>query len=182
MATMVKYCIPVPAEKASIKLFDKIYITTVTPDYDTDLSSFGSEIFDIQKMISCRKYSLLLLDELSKGTNPYEGKAIFHSVMQYLSKKRKKVVVATTHFDVPTDVANLTHYQMIGLSKECAVDLVKNYDLYLFDKLQIITNNVNYQPMVVDNTEPIPHTAVDIAELLGLEKKIIDLIREKIKS
>ena len=62
---------------------------------------------------------------------------------------------------------------MIGLQEGYINELKNNPNMSLNDKLKIIHNYMNYQPVEVNNNEDIPMSALCIAELLGLDSDII---------
>lgn len=64
------------------------------------LSGFGSEIVQFQKALSEveQGYSLFLLDEFARGTNPDEGAVIVQAVTRYLNGV-DAISLLTTHYD-----------------------------------------------------------------------------------
>ena len=79
------------------------------------LSGFGSEIVQFQKALEEveQGYSLFLLDEFARGTNPDEGAVIVQAVTKYLNEVNA-ISLLTTHYDKVAENARL-HYQIIGL-------------------------------------------------------------------
>lgn len=58
-------------------------------------------------------YSLFLLDEFARGTNPDEGARIVQAVTRYLNDV-DAISLLTTHYDKVAEFAH-AHYQIIGL-------------------------------------------------------------------
>ncbi|WP_443110748.1 hypothetical protein [Caloramator sp. mosi_1] len=54
----------------------------------------------------------MLLDEIARGTNPKEGRAILKAILSYFNTLNS-VLVVTTHFDGIDDAAR--HYEVVGL-------------------------------------------------------------------
>ena len=79
------------------------------------LSGFGSEIVQFQKALAEveQGYSLFLLDEFARGTNPDEGAIIVQAVTRYLNDVNA-ISLLTTHYDKVAEHARI-HYQIIGL-------------------------------------------------------------------
>ena len=79
------------------------------------LSGFGSEIVQFQKALTEveQGYSLFLLDEFARGTNPDEGAIIVQAVTRYLNDVNA-ISLLTTHYDKVAEHARV-HYQIIGL-------------------------------------------------------------------
>ena len=176
IALMAKYGMPVPAEKAEITLFDNVFFSGPTTNEDrSDLSSFGFEIITMQNIIETKGFNLFLLDEFGRGTNPTEGQALFHSVIQYFSMNTETVLVSTTHYNPPQKLQNFSHFQMIGLQIDFVKDLKTNKNLNLIEKLKLINKYMNYQPIEVEAYKDIPNSALWVAEILGLEKEIVEM-------
>lgn len=57
-------------------------------------------------------YSLFLLDEFARGTNPDEGARIVQAVTRYLNDV-DAISLLTTHYDKVAEFAH-AHYQIIG--------------------------------------------------------------------
>jgi DNA mismatch repair ATPase MutS len=182
ISMMVKFGIPVPAEQLSIKLFDNIYLQTVGPDEETtNLSSFGSEVISLQNVIEATGFNLFCLDEFGRGTNPAEGQALFYAVLQHFSKQTETILLATTHYSIPTDIPNCTYFQMIGLDDNYYKDLSDNRILSFNEKLQLIHKYMNYQPVKVIDSHQVPCSAINIAELLGLDADIVKVSTDFLK-
>lgn len=139
---------------------------------ETGLSTFGAEINRIAEAIDIAdEGGLLLIDELARGTNPEEGRAITGAVCEYLNSKNT-ITVMTTHYDEISDRASL-HYQVTGLSKANFERLedIKTID----DKLEFINENMDYRLFRADKGKAIPKDALNIASIMGLKKEIIDM-------
>ncbi|MCL2063572.1 MAG: hypothetical protein FWG98_04280 [Candidatus Cloacimonetes bacterium] len=183
ISMMAKLGLPIPAEKISIKLFDKVFFCGPASSEDrADLSSFGIEVFTLQNVIKSKGFNLFLLDEFGRGTNPTEGQALFHSVMHYFSLMTDITIVSATHYNLPKNLSQCTHFQMIGLQDGFVDELKTNDNLDLTDKLKIIKKYMNYQPVEVNEHQEIPKSALHIAELLGLENDIIEMAIKEIKT
>jgi DNA mismatch repair ATPase MutS len=131
-------------------------------------------------MLCSKGYSLLLLDEFARGTNPVEGTAIYHATLSRLSKKADTVTLSATHYDLPQDIENITHFQTVGFDETYYSD-VNSSSLSLTEKLQMINSRINYQPIEVEKNKPIPHSAIVIAEILGLDSEIINKAKTTLK-
>ena len=73
------------------------------------LSGFGSEIVQFQKALAEveQGYSLFLLDEFARGTNPDEGAIIVQAVTRYLNDVNA-ISLLTTHYDKVAEHARPT--------------------------------------------------------------------------
>ena len=169
MAMMAKLGLPVPASKAIVPLYDNVFYSgAVNYEDNANLSSFGSEVVNLQKIIDTQGYNLFLLDEFGRGTNPSEGQALFHDVLRFFSINTNTVIVAATHYSPPCNLINFTHLQMIGFTKDF-IDKIESENVDISSRLQILSKYMNYQPIEVNENEEIPKTAYLIAKLLGLK-------------
>ncbi|NLM06359.1 MAG: DNA mismatch repair protein MutS [Tissierellia bacterium] len=142
---------------------------------ETGLSTFGAEINRIAEAIDIAdEGGLLLIDELARGTNPEEGRAITGAVCEYLNSKNT-ITVMTTHYDEISDRAS-RHYQVTGLSKANFERLegIRTIE----DKLEFINENMDYRLFRADKGRAIPKDALNIASIMGLKKEIIDMATE----
>ena len=177
-AMMVKLGLPVPAECAKIPIFDNVFFCGPSTSQDrSDLSSFGLEVVTLQSVIDYKGFNLFLMDEFARGTNPVEGEALYHSVIRYFAQisrsieKNETILISTTHYNLPNNISNLSHFQMVGLHEDCIAELESKHHS-VSSKLQLINKYMNYQPIEVTDETQIPQSAILIAKLLGLAKEI----------
>jgi DNA mismatch repair protein MutS len=90
----------VPAEQARIPIIDRIFTRIgAADDLIGGQSTFMVEMMDIQVM--CAKAtarSLVIIDELGRGTSTGEGMAIAQAVIEYLHDKVGCKTLVSTHF------------------------------------------------------------------------------------
>ena len=121
---------------------------------------------------------LILIDELARGTNPMEGYAITLAIVEYLNKK-EGITVLTTHFDRVTGNRDIKHLQVVGLS---TFDFSKNNMDDVEDKLKILNKYMDYRLVEVSNFTEVPKDAINIAEIMGLPKEIVNKAAETVKN
>ncbi|MCL2859640.1 MAG: DNA mismatch repair protein MutS [Oscillospiraceae bacterium] len=110
----------VPAKLAKIGVVDKIFTRIgASDDLSIGQSTFMVEMMEVANIIkNCTSKSLVLLDEIGRGTSTYDGLAIAWAVVEYMADKDK--CGAKTLF--------ATHYhELIGL--EDTIDGIKNYSI-----------------------------------------------------
>ena len=68
-------------------------------------------------MVDEERYSLLLIDEIFRGTNPTERVAAASSLLTYLSEHQCLVIVATHDIEITENVKD--HYDQYHFSGKC---------------------------------------------------------------
>ncbi|KAG9336429.1 hypothetical protein JZ751_002776, partial [Albula glossodonta] len=89
----------VPAEYASLRIADQIFTRIgVDDDFETNSSTFMVEMKEVSYIIhNVSDRSLIIIDELGRGTSAEEGVGICHSVCEFLLNFRAFTLFAT-HF------------------------------------------------------------------------------------
>jgi len=110
----------VPAKTAHIGLVDRVFTRIgASDDLSAGKSTFMvemTEVADIMKSATAR--SLILLDEIGRGTSTYDGMSIARSVLEYCTDRKK--LGAKTMF--------ATHYHELT-AMEGLIDGVKNFSI-----------------------------------------------------
>lgn len=89
----------VPAKSALLPIFDKIFFRVGAKDYSSrKMSTFMVEMTELNRILrTATSQSLILIDELGRGTSAADGLSLALSVRDYLIRLGAKVVMAT-HF------------------------------------------------------------------------------------
>lgn len=108
----------VPAKSANIPLIDRVFTRVGASDnLISDQSTFMVEMIEVASIIqNATKNSLLILDEVGRGTSTYDGLSIAWAVTEYLTN----VIGAKTMF--------ATHYHELT-ELESRMEGVKNYKI-----------------------------------------------------
>ena len=106
----------VPASEAVIPLTDKIFTRIGASDsLITDQSTFMVEMTEVAGIVkNATENSLLILDEVGRGTSTYDGLSIAWSALEYITEKIKAKTLFATHYHELTEL-------------EGVIDGVKNY-------------------------------------------------------
>lgn len=93
----------VPADYMELGIFDNVF--TRVGAYDNLLrgeSTFKIEMLEILQIIkTCSSRSLLLLDEVGRGTSTEDGKAIAYTLLEYfLDQLKCPLILFTTHYPI----------------------------------------------------------------------------------
>ncbi len=98
----------VPAKGAIIPLTDRIFTRVGASDnLIFDQSTFMVEMTEVATiLLHASKDSLLILDEVGRGTSTYDGLSIAWSVIEYLVKKVGAKTLFSTHYHELTELEN----------------------------------------------------------------------------
>ncbi|CAL4324987.1 DNA mismatch repair protein MutS [Buchnera aphidicola] len=90
----------VPAKYASIGPIDKIFTRIgAADDLSNGCSTFMMEMMEISNILNnATSDSLVLIDELGRGTSSKDGLALSWSCAEYLVSKNKSMILLSTHF------------------------------------------------------------------------------------
>jgi DNA mismatch repair protein MutS2 len=100
LALMAQSGIPVPADKATLPIFDRILADIGDLQSITNhLSTFSAHVLAIKSMLaSAGNRSLILLDEIGSSTEPGEGAALARAVLEKF-RQIGVFAIATTHYN-----------------------------------------------------------------------------------
>ena len=106
MAQMGSY---VPADSMSFSPVDRILTRIGTGDYLAGgRSTFLVEMEEVANILhNSTKRSLIILDEVGRGTSTYDGLALAWATVEYLQKKKKGYTLFATHYHELTRLASL---------------------------------------------------------------------------
>ena len=98
----------VPASEATLKVFDAIYTRIgASDDLVSGESTFMVEMKEANNAISnATNNSLLLFDELGRGTATFDGMALAQSIIEYIHDNIKCKTMFSTHYHELTDLEN----------------------------------------------------------------------------
>ena len=90
----------VPATKAEVPLIDQIFTRVGTGDMMLKgVSTYMNEMIEVCSLLkSASENSLLLIDELGRGTSTKDGVAISAGIIQYICEDLKSYCLFATHF------------------------------------------------------------------------------------
>jgi DNA mismatch repair protein MutS len=90
----------VPAKSASLPVFDQIFTRIGASDSLSEgLSTFMVEMTETAEIVnSATKRSLVILDEIGRGTSTYDGMSLAKAILEYLLEKSKAMILFSTHY------------------------------------------------------------------------------------
>ena len=154
----------VPADSAKISVVDKIFTRVgASDDLTAGQSTFMVEMSEVSDILkNATPDSLVILDEVGRGTSTFDGVSIARAVAEYIcsSKKLRCKTLFATHY-----------HELIGLEDQ--LEGVKNYSIAVNKHGGTIRFLRKIVPGGVDESY-----GVDVAKLAGLPNKVIDRARE----
>ena len=158
----------VPATEATIGVVDKIFTRVgASDDLSMGQSTFMVEMMEVASILKeATKNSLVILDEIGRGTSTYDGLSIAWAVAEYIADKEK--CGAKTLF--------ATHYhEMTTLEKDG--NGIKNYSIAVKEKGEDI---IFLRKIVEGGTDE--SYGVHVAKLAGVPKDVTKRANEILKS
>lgn len=98
----------VPAKEATIPITDRIFTRVGASDnLIFDQSTFMVEMTEVASiLLHATKDSLLILDEVGRGTSTYDGLSIAWAVIEFLTEKIRAKTLFATHYHELTELEN----------------------------------------------------------------------------
>jgi len=120
----------VAAESADFSVVDSIMVRIGASDCQMEgVSTFMSEMIETHSILaSASSSSLVLIDELGRGTSTYDGFGLAWAVCQHIARELKCPTLFTTHYTELTELAdeepNVTNYHVTALVGEDKLTLL----------------------------------------------------------
>jgi DNA mismatch repair protein MutS len=90
----------VPAESADLPIFDRIFTRIGASDFLSEgLSTFMVEMIETAEMLNqATGQSLVVLDEVGRGTSTYDGMSLAQAILEYLIVDTHATILFATHY------------------------------------------------------------------------------------
>ena len=147
----------VPAKVANLSIFDAIYTRIgASDDMVSGQSTFMVEMSEANYAISnATKNSLVLFDEIGRGTATYDGMALAEAILEYIHEKVGCITLFSTHY-----------HELTAL--EGKLSRLKNVHV----EAKETSNGVAFMHKVIDGPTDKSY-GINVAELAGLPKSLI---------
>ena len=152
----------VPAMKCNIPIFDKIFTRIgASDDLVGGESTFMVEMKESANALrNATENSLILFDELGRGTSTYDGMSLAGSIIEFISKKVKCKTLFSTHYHELTDMEN-------------TLNNVRNVHVSISEK----DGDVTFLHKVMEG--PVDKSyGINVAKLANLPDKVIERANE----
>ncbi len=149
----------VPASSAEIGVVDKIFTRIgAADDLSMGQSTFMMEMSEVSTILrGATKRSLIILDEIGRGTSTYDGMSIARAVLEYVTDKKK--IGARTLF--------ATHYHELT-ALENTIEGVKNYNIVVKKRGEDIIFLRKIVPGGADESY-----GIELTKLAGIPPKVV---------
>ena len=154
----------VPAKRAHIGIVDRVFTRIgASDDLAAGQSTFMVEMSEVAELLkNATAKSLLVLDEIGRGTSTYDGMAIARAVLEYCADKRR--MGAKTLF--------ATHYHELTCL-EGQIPGVKNYHIAAKKK----KDDILFLRKIVRGGADQSY-GIEVAQLAGVPERVIRRARE----
>lgn len=152
----------VPAKSAEISIIDRVFTRVgASDDLAFGQSTFMVEMSEVSNIINnATDKSLIILDEVGRGTSTYDGMSIASAIIEYLSKHLHAKTLFSTHYHELTDL-------------EGRVEGVKNYRVMVKEW----DGNIVFLHKIARGSANRSF-GIEVAKLAGLPDELISRAKE----
>ena len=154
----------VPAKSAKLPIFDKIFTRIgASDDLVSGESTFMVEMMEARNaLVNATSDSLILFDELGRGTATYDGMSLAQAILEYVNRDIKCKTLFSTHYHELTALESLSG--------------IKNVHVEAYEK----DGNVTFLHKVKDGAVDKSY-GIHVAKLAGMPKEILNRSSEILK-
>lgn len=152
----------VPADYADIPILDRIFTRVgASDDLSQGQSTFMVEMSEVSHILkNATDKSLVILDEIGRGTSTYDGISLAWSIVEYIQGKIKCKTLFATHYHELTDLEN-------------EFDDVKNYSIAVRED----SDNIIFLRKIIPQGADKSY-GIYVAKLAKLPDEVINRSRE----
>lgn len=153
----------VPAKRARLCVTDAIFTRVgASDDLSAGSSTFMVEMSEVASILkNATKNSLIILDEIGRGTSTFDGMSIARAVLEYVADKKK--LGAKTLF--------ATHYHELTELEE-TVDGVRNYNVSVKKR----GDNITFLRRIIRGKADGSY-GIEVAKLAGIPSSVVGRAR-----
>ena len=183
----------VPAEEANLMVFDQIFTRIgASDDLVSGQSTFMVEMSEANVALrNSTEHSLLIFDEIGRGTATYDGMALAQAMIEYVATNIKAKTVFSTHYHELTfledEIANLKNIHVevkenkddiTFLYKVKAGPMNKSYGINVATLADLPYAIIKRAKEVLQHLETSGHTTIDHQPPLNNKSLSEDLLEE----
>ena len=192
----------VPCKSATLPIFDKIFTRIgASDDLVGGESTFMVEMKEANYALSeATENSLILFDELGRGTATYDGMSLAQAILEYIHDKIKAKTLFSTHYHELTilekDLKHLKNVHVAATEENNTVTFLhkvkpgaidKSYGIHVAALANLPSSLINRAGEILDlyekkSIKKETFTQTSLFEYTEKEEKEIDLLDKKIKA
>ena len=155
----------VPAESAELCITDRVFTRVgASDDLHTGRSTFMVEMSEVSYILeNATDRSLILLDEVGRGTATYDGLSIAWAIVEYLSSSFRAKTLFSTHYHELTDI-------------EGTIEGVKNYKMTVKE----LGGSIVFMRKLLRGSANRSF-GIEVAGLSGLPKEVVEKAKQHLK-
>lgn len=155
----------VPAKSARIGMIDRIFTRIgAADDLVSGRSTFMVEMTETATILhNATEYSLVLMDEIGRGTSTFDGLSLAYACAEYLAKKVKALTLFATHY-----------FELTALDNEVSVIANVHFDATEHNDRIVFLHAV--QPGPANQSY-----GIQVAQLAGVPRIVIQRAKEKLR-
>lgn len=150
----------IPAQESTISITDRLFVRSGASDVITQgLSTFMVEMLETAYILHhATKQSLIVMDEIGRGTSTYDGISIAWAIAEYI----------ITHSQTRSKTLFATHYHELQKLEKTYPNKIKNYHMSVIQEEK--------KPVFLHTLQPGGASAsfgIAVAQLAGLPSEVI---------
>ena len=155
----------IPAREARIGIVDRIFTRVgASDDLASGQSTFMLEMVEVAAILeNATKNSLIIYDEIGRGTSTFDGMSIAKAVVEYTSKKIGAKTLFATHYHELTELENTTE----GVVNYNVAAKKRGEEIVFLRKIVKGGSDESY--------------GIEVAKLAGVPKAVVSRAREILK-
>lgn len=176
----------VPARKADMPIFDQIFTRIgASDDIMSGQSTFMVEMIEANNALkNATANSLILFDEIGRGTSTYDGMALAQAMIEYIERNIKAKTLFSTHYHELTEMETKNpsiHNVHVDVHEENdhvtflyrVVDgkADKSYGINVARLAQLPSSVLDRAKQILDNLETMPNNMKDMEGPVFIEKE-----------
>ncbi len=152
----------VPAESANLPIIDKIFTRIgASDDLVSGESTFMIEMKEAKNaIVGATENSLILFDELGRGTATYDGMSLASAILEYISKKIKCKTLFSTHY-----------HELVDMERK--IPTIKNVHVSAKEENGTVTFLHKVKSGAIDKSY-----GIHVAKLAGIPNEILNRAQE----
>ncbi len=187
----------VPCKEANIPIFDKIFTRIgASDDLVSGSSTFMVEMMEANNAISnATENSLILFDELGRGTATFDGMSLAAAIIEYIHNKVHAKTFFSTHYHELTELSetlpNLKNVHVSAVEEDGNITFLhkvmegsvdKSYGIHVAKLAKLPDSLIKRADEILKGYEKQEKKEKVVELALPLEEEKVSVVEEKIKS